>query len=284
MKEGACDHCPGYFSAPLPIFLSIRDEWSSICWTTICVGRSRFLLLAAALICICVGHAGEIRQLIWWWNQVLGGRVLRHVTLGASWLAPLMTTLETRLISISQIRGMPLGGRGQQCQQCQRCHLLQWIIRANSAHWLRPLIDAHMQHFCCCCFGLGWFESVNADMQMKLNVSFVSFDREEDCYRCLFIVQKHANVLQYKECKYCVFMNDTVPFFPQLWAETEFEWHLVHEFTFYYKVPIKSLAGSHGKCWQIEGGEGETVWGFTDVKGLCAPSVMRWGNHQGHDG
>ena len=34
---------------------------------------------------------------------------------------------------------------------------------------------------------------------------FLSFDRvekEENCYRCLFIAQKHPNVLQYKECKF----------------------------------------------------------------------------------
>lgn len=27
-------------------------------------------------------------------------------------------------------------------------------------------------------------------------------EKEEKCYRCLFIAQKHTNVLQYKECKF----------------------------------------------------------------------------------
>lgn len=37
---------------------------------------------------------------------------------------------------------------------------------------------------------------------LLLSGSFDRLDREETCYRCLFIAQKHANVLQYKECKF----------------------------------------------------------------------------------
>lgn len=86
--------------------------------------------------------------------------------------------------------------------------LVHWVQMAkcnSNSGFRKGEVGMNFEYFSvvlCAVFFLMANHHCSSLIGLLLSGSFDRLDREETCYRCLFIAQKHANVLQYKECKF----------------------------------------------------------------------------------